>query len=201
MHLMPPAPAEPTVPRVIRLPAGRLTACALGLGLILAAGPVRAQLDSSQQLCVKVLNDGLVKLADLQGGVNSDCLKNGHRGKTGELGADGTIEGCLEADVRFRVARTQQQLVEKVIRKCQAPLPPFGATNAAVVGAVAVEQELALIHDIFGGNELDSVIVPVDPSSGRAPDSVVGGCQVKLASYAAPGSSPSTSCTNTVFQS
>jgi len=169
------------VPKLIRAPSRRLSACALGLGLILAAGPVQAQLDSSQQLCLKVLNDGLVRLADLQGGNNSQCLEDGRRGKMAALGADRTIEGCLEADVRFRVARAQQQLMEKVARKCRAPLPPFGATNAAIVGAAAVEQELALIHDIFGGNELDSSIVPVDPSSGRAPDSVVGRCQEKLA--------------------
>ncbi len=181
LHLMPPARAYTTVPKVIRAPLGRLTACALGLGLSLAAGPVQAQLDRSQQRCLKVLNDGLVRLADLQGGNNSECLEDGRRGRTAELGSDRTIEGCLEADVRLRVTRAQQQLTEQVARKCRAPLPPFGATNAAIVGATAVEQELALIHDIFGGNELDSVIVPVDPSSGRAPDSVVGRCQEKLA--------------------
>ena len=164
------------VPKLIRAPSRRLSACALGLGLILATGPVQAQLDSSQQRCLKVLNDGLVRLADLQGGNNSQCLEDGRRGKTGELGSDRTIEGCLEADVRSRVARAQQQLMEKVARKCRVPLPPFGATNAAIVGAAPVQQERALLHDIFGGNELDSSLVPVAARSGRPPDSVAAWC-------------------------
>jgi cysteine-rich repeat protein len=149
-----------------------------GLSLAFAPGPALGQLTRLQQVCTNALNKGLTKVTQAQGKVNSQCIKDGRKGNTGKLGADETIEGCLTADVQQKVARKTQATREKAIRRCEPPLPTFGATDAETVNAAAIDQDLALIHDIFN-TRLDTVIVLAGVEG--SPESAASKCQEKIA--------------------
>ncbi len=155
------------------------TSLLLSLAWLLAPGAASAQLTLPQQTCAKALNVGLARVAQAQGKVNSQCIKDGRRAKTSKLGPAGTIEGCLTADVRKKVARKQQANIEKDFRKCTEPLPEFGATDAATGNAIAADEEISLIHDVFN-DDLDASIVLLDEAS-SSPNSTISRCQEKLA--------------------
>jgi cysteine-rich repeat protein len=150
----------------------------LSLVLVLVPGLAFGQLSRPQQRCVRALNGGLAKVAEAQGRVNTDCVRKGRKGNTSKLGPGGTIESCVTDDLKARVARKQQQTVERESKRCKEPLPSFGATDAATLNAAAKDQELALIHDVFGVN-IDAAIVVVGAEG--SPETVTSKCQEKIA--------------------
>ncbi len=154
----------------------------LGLAWLLAPDAASAQLTLPQQSCEKALNGGLARVAQAQGRANSQCIKDGRRARTSKLGPAETIEGCLTADVRQKVARKQQANIEKGFRKCTSPLPDFGSTDAATGNAAAVAEEMGLIHDVFN-LDLDAAIVLLDDAS-SSPNSTISRCQEKIAAQA-----------------
>jgi len=166
-----------TIPRR-RVPSGPASLL-LSLAWLLAPGAASAPLTLPQQACVKALNGGLARVAQAQGRANSQCIKDGRRARTSKLGPAGTIEGCLSADVRKKVARKEQANIEKGFRRCTSPLPDFGTTDAATGNAAAVAQEMGLIHDVFN-IDLDASIVLLDDAS-KSPNSTISRCQEKIA--------------------
>jgi hypothetical protein len=129
---------------------------------------------STQQLCINELNKGLAKVAKTQGKDIGACVKNGSKGK---LGAQ-SIEECLTADNKGKVAKAKQKLLSKAGPKC-TEAPGVGANDPNTVNRVAVEKELALIHEIFG-SDLDAVIL--DAREDAEADGAK--CQVALAKAA-----------------
>jgi hypothetical protein len=114
--------------------------------------PVQHQNDA-QQSCINELNKGLGKVAKAQGKDLYACLKNGAKGR---LGAQ-TIEACLTADNKGKVAKAKQQTFTKAPPKCTDP-PDFGATDPNTVSQAAVGGMLDMTHDIFG-SDLDGGVV------------------------------------------
>jgi hypothetical protein len=106
----------------------------------------------TQQNCINELNKGLAKVAKAQGKNIVACLKNGSKGRLGVQ----TIEACLTADSKRKVAKAKQQTLSKAGPKC-TQAPGIGPNDPNTVNRVAVEKELALIHEIFG-SDLDAVI-------------------------------------------
>jgi len=162
-----------------RVPSGSASLL-LSLVWLLAPGAASAPLTLPQQTCVRALNGGLARVAQAQGRANSQCIKDGRRARTSKLGPAETIEGCLTADVRGKVARKEQANIEKGFRKCTSPLPDFATTDAATGNAAAVAQERSLIHDVFN-IDLDASIVLLDDAS-SSPNSTISRCQEKVAS-------------------
>jgi hypothetical protein len=129
---------------------------------------------SAQQTCINELNKGLAKVAKTQGKDIGKCIKDGSKGK---LGAQ-SIEECLTADNKGKVDKAKQKTLSKAGPKCTAA-PSVGANDPNTVNRVAVEKELALIHEIFG-SDLDAVIL--DAREDAEADGAK--CQVALAKAA-----------------
>jgi hypothetical protein len=106
----------------------------------------------TQQICINELNKGFAKVVKAQGKDMGACLKNGSMRKLGVQ----SIEECLSADNRGKVAKTKQKMLSKAGPKC-TQAPGMGPNDPNTMNRVAVEKELALIHDIFG-SDLDAVI-------------------------------------------
>jgi hypothetical protein len=115
--------------------------------------------NEAQQSCINELNKGLAKVAKAQGKDLSTCLKNASKGK---LGAQ-TIEACLTADNKGKVAKAKQKMIIKAGSVCPADpnapdSPDFGATNPDTVHQAVVDSMLDMTHDIFG-LDLDGGVV------------------------------------------
>jgi cysteine-rich repeat protein len=108
--------------------------------------------DRDQQRCINALNKDLAKIAKAQGKEIRYCIKNFAKGRL-----IGTLEYCVDADPRRRVAKAAAKAESDQTRKCTASLPSFGPTAAAIVIDAAVHKEIDVIHDIFG-SDLDAVI-------------------------------------------
>jgi hypothetical protein len=128
--------------------------------------------NKAQQICINELNKGFAKVAKAQGKDIGACLKNGSMRKLGVQ----NIEECITADNRGKVAKAQQKTLSKAGPKC-TQAPSIGPNDPNTVNRVAVEKELALIHEIFG-SDLDAVIADalVDQDAGK--------CQVSVAKAA-----------------
>ena len=151
----------------------------VALFLVLLSGPALAAFSRSQQKCAKELNRGLEKVASEQAKLNRDCVRNGRLGKTQKLGPGGSIESCLLDDPKLRVDRARQKTIEKEIKRCQGPLPPFGSTDADTVNDAGVEQMLELLHDIFN-TDLDASIVPKDSQQEGSQQNLTSRCQEEI---------------------
>jgi hypothetical protein len=148
---------------------GRGWPLAIFLGLALCAAPALGQ---DEQGCINELNKGFAKVAKTQGKDIGKCIKDGSKGK---LVAQ-SIEQCLTADNKGKVAKAKQKTISKASPLCSVP-PDFGPSDPNAVNQVAVEKELALIHQIFG-SDLDAVILDavVDQDGAK--------CQVDVAKAA-----------------
>jgi hypothetical protein len=134
-----------------------------------AAAPALGQ---DQEGCINELNKGFGKVAKTQGKDIGKCIKDGSKGK---LVAQ-SIEECITADNKGKVAKAQQKTVSKASPLCSPP-PDFGPSDPDTVNEVAVEKELALIHQIFG-SDLDAVILDASVEKDGAK------CQVDVAKAA-----------------
>jgi hypothetical protein len=115
-------------------------------------------LSKDQQNCIHQINKAFVKVVKAQGKLINACISDGSKGHLG----DQSIEACMTADDGGKVDKAAQKTLSKERSKCLAnpeQLPHFGFASAAVANQVAIDNELSLIHAIFG-NDLD------DPNQG-----------------------------------
>jgi cysteine-rich repeat protein len=108
--------------------------------------------NKDQQKCINALNKNFAKVAKAQSKEIYTCIKDAARARLA-----GTIEQCLTADRRRKVARAKSQTSSDEAKYCSRILPDYGCTDSATVNAVAEQKGLDLVHDIFGPN-LDTVI-------------------------------------------
>ncbi len=130
-------------------------------------GPEVVQ-SKDQQKCINELNKNGAKVAKAQGKENSKCIKDSSKGRL-----IGTIEACLTADAKGKVAKAKAKTLEKEGVKCNGVTPDFGSTSGANVNQVMMDNELALIYEIFG-SDLDTAIIPESFDKDKAK------CQVKV---------------------
>jgi len=152
--------------RLCVVAALHIVAVGLGLPPVVA----RAQpLGKEAQKCVGVANKGLAKLMKSQGKEIAGCLKSGATGKLTT-----SIDDCLTADSRGRIAKAQAASEAKVAKACADP-PAFGSADptGAETGPLAVEAELAFARALVG-LDFDAAIVEKDADpSGHACQSTV----------------------------
>jgi hypothetical protein len=132
--------------------------------------------NEAQQSCINELNKGLGKVAKAQGKELSTCLKNSAKGKLGVQ----TIEVCLTADNKGKVAKAKQKMITKAGSVCagdpNAPdYPDFGATNPNTVHQAAIDGMVDMTHDIFGLDLDGGVVISAtsDPTASRCQTDIV----------------------------
>jgi hypothetical protein len=138
----------------------------------LSAGVGPDDQSKQQRHCINTMNKNMLKVASRQGKEVLTCIKNGSKGRLDPQ----TIEECLTADSKGKVAKAKRKTIAKAQSDC-AVLPDFGPTNPNTVNDAAVQKELGLIHAIFDF-DLDSVIV--DQKDPHRP--FTSKCQQKVAS-------------------
>lgn len=122
---------------------------------LVAAPTTFAQVQTAaQQKCIKAMNSAGAKVAASQGTQAVVCLTAALRGKL-SLGQTG--EQCLSADNGGRVEAARGKTLAAELRACGAITPDFGVADVATINAAAVEEELALIADLFG-SPLDAAV-------------------------------------------
>jgi endo-1,4-beta-xylanase len=128
--------------------------------------------DKDQQKCVNELNKNGAKVAKAQGKENAKCVKDALKDQIS------SAEACL-AGAKDKVEQAKTRAIEKAATKCD-PInsPNFGATDPNTQNSVMVAKELGLIHDLFG-SDLDQAIVVGDTDKVRA------NCQIEVTKLAA----------------
>jgi len=122
--------------------------------LILPHPPVWAQEQGKdQQKCINQVNKNFAKVAEAQGKEACECIKRASKG----LLQGQTVEGCMTADGKGKLARARQKTLAKELSSC-GTLPDFGYTSAANANEAAMGKELSLVHLIFGA-DLDTGII------------------------------------------
>jgi len=121
------------------------------LAALCCAASASAQLTTAQQKCVTTLNADAVKLAAVQGKANVACLKSAGKGK---LPSGQSADACLRADAKGKLAAAQSKVDGDYAASCQVPLPSFGLPSgtAAVIAAIAPDESLSLLADVFGAS-------------------------------------------------
>lgn len=109
---------------------------------------VGAPLDSAEQDCVNGLNKRLAGVVKVQGKDSYKCLRDGARGQLGGL----SVDDCLTADRRDRVAKAQQKTIATAATDCAGIAPDFGPTSATTINQAAVDGGVALVHDALGAD-------------------------------------------------
>jgi len=136
-----------------------------GLLALLVAGAAEAQMQTkAQQGCINALNKSGQKVAQTQGKDNSACVKDAGLGKL-PPGMD--ADQCLTADRKGKVAKATGKTADGETKKC-TETPSFAFTGAATVNDAGVQQELGLVHDIFGATVEDAI----DSSSAKCQSGV-----------------------------
>jgi hypothetical protein len=114
--------------------------------------------------CITTLNKSFAKVAKAQGKHICKCIKDG----SNDAALD--IEECMTT-LSPKVAKAKAGTALKFDKKCGGfdkngalKYPPYGATDAEIVNAVAVEKENGLIDDVFG-SDIDLVISTTDPTA------------------------------------
>ena len=143
------------LPRQIQGRARFALVAATALALLLVPqGLVWAQAqEKGKQLCINQINKNFAKLAKVQSKEIMGCI--GRRSK-GLL--DGTIEQCMTADSKGKVAKAIEKILAKEEAKCSDPLPDFAYTTGSTAADAAIDKEISLIHSIFG-SDLDASLV------------------------------------------
>ncbi len=104
------------------------------------------ELSRDEEKCINALNKGLRKVSRAQGIVVRRCVQDETKGKLTSL----TVDECLTADRKQKVAKAQARVLSDDGKKCAAVTPPIGATDGATVGASAAAGGRALTTDLFG---------------------------------------------------
>ncbi len=174
----------PANPMSSRERAIRMTSL-VGLLLLLAQGMVVAQVqDKAQQKCITKLNKDGSKVAAAQGKENSKCILFAGKGKLDKLEA-ASAQACLTTDAKGKVQKKRDKTSDDEADSCADPgsIPDFGIPTgtavalaggtAAAVSTAAMDQEVALVGDIFGPNLHAAIIDCGEDKPGC-------GCQAKV---------------------
>ena len=148
---------------------------ALVISLILCP-PAAQAVTKSQRKCVEALNKNLAGVVSAQAKGICSCIHDGAKGKLGTQ----SIEECISAGGNRKLTKAKSKTRNKAAKKClPGELPDFGATDPNTVNRIAIDEALALPHDIFGP-DLDSVIIRADDPN-RANAKKEGKCQLAVA--------------------
>ena len=121
-----------------------------------------------QRSCINALNKNLARVSKARGKQIYDCIRDDARGRLTM-----TIEECLEADRRGRVAKAMARSASDEAKNCDTPFPDFGATDAATVNTAGVEEQTSLIRALLGPGLDASVLTEVaDRDTSRCQRSV-----------------------------
>jgi hypothetical protein len=126
------------------------TMAAVSLLVLVSASGAFGQQSADQQKCLNKLNKDGSGVAKQQGKENFACLKSAGS-------QPGSAQSCLTADVKGKVLKKKNKTVADDAAACGTS-PDFGYTGAATVNASAVQGEVDLVADIFGGN-LDAAVI------------------------------------------
>jgi hypothetical protein len=120
-----------------------------------AAGPTAS--------CLNEVGKGLERVAKMQGKEAARCVKNAGRGR---LAPGESLQSCLGADSRSKVARQEVRLDSAISRRC-SDRPPFGLTSAFWTASAARHGAIGTTLDLFGK----------DPNAAVRLDSIGAKCQ------------------------
>jgi hypothetical protein len=144
--------------------------------LLLSAGPAHAA-SADEQKCINEINKRVAGLMKTQGKVNDACLKDANAGDTDDLGNVGqeqSAQACPGNDVKGKVAKSSQKLVDGDTDRCTVDPPSFGYAGTAHALAAATGQSSALAQDLFG---LDLDAATLDFAH---PDAAAAECQQEV---------------------
>jgi choice-of-anchor B domain-containing protein len=124
---------------------------------------------TKQQACMVAANKAGAKVAKAQGKLGAKCIGAATKGDP----ADAQL--CLTLDERGKVAKATGKVATTLARKCAGlGVPDFGLTESATISAAAVDEQLALIANLFGSDlNLSINDSSVDPDAAK--------CQASLA--------------------
>ncbi|HXJ34122.1 MAG TPA: hypothetical protein VMS22_08775 [Candidatus Eisenbacteria bacterium] len=117
------------------------------------------------------------------------CLTDFARGVS-----QGTVEACIAADPKGKIAKLTSKTVESFGKFCTPPpagklddpFPEFGVTDASTLNAAGLRGGLDLVHDIFGAN-LDGGVLSTDRGAAlcqQASWKAIAACQqTRLAAF------------------
>jgi len=135
---------------------------------------------SLQQRCLTQLGTAAANVAKQQGKVNRKCLQQAARGKVDKLGDPGdtlSAQACLTNDPGDKVARKEQDTVERDARHCLGlGAPDFAYAGATAINAAASGESRELVAAIFGAN-FDAAVADsdVDRDGSKCQEEVLDG--------------------------
>jgi hypothetical protein len=118
-------------------------------------------LPKEAQRCLAAINEKSLKLAKILGKEQARCLRAAGRDALGGQ----TLEECLAADPKGKVARAASKLASKAEKLCENG-PPFGNQDGAFVEQIVRAAEAVRMHDLFGP-DLAAAVPVADPDSAR----------------------------------
>jgi len=130
---------------------------------VLTTSDADAQIQNSdQRKCILAINKAASKLAKAQGRQVAKCFKDA---TSGALPA-ASLDACV-SDAGQKVASALQKVVDSAAKKCP-DVPDFGFSGAATTNSVVINQELALVEDLYG-DDLAAALVTgaADPDGAR----------------------------------
>lgn len=124
------------------LPLPKTTPIAV-LVCALLSSPALAQIPSDEQSCINDINKAAINVAKAQGKENSTCVKNAVKGK------EPLPSLCVVADEKQKVAKKAAKTFDLEAKSC-AGTPAFGYTGAGTANNAAINQEAAIVEDVYG---------------------------------------------------
>jgi hypothetical protein len=98
-----------------------------------------------QQKCIAAINKDVTKVVKAHGKDAATCIKDAGNGSL-----DGqSAQECAEADNKGKVAGAAGKTLADETKRC-SPAPDFGYTSATLANQAALDEDLALLADVFG---------------------------------------------------
>jgi len=151
-----PSATDPSLATLIPLSSGQQIT---GKNIMLSVTTSSVQ-TGDQQACLNVMHKDFSKIAKAQASEIAKCAKAGAAGKL-----SGTIETCMSADPKSKVARAEARARSDFLIRCVPALPDFGVTTIQGVTDAGAPGERDAAHFLFGPN-LDGTIVSSSGTTG-----------------------------------
>jgi hypothetical protein len=119
-----------------------------------------AQIPADEQSCINDINKAAIGVAKAQGKENSTCVKNAVKGK------EPAPSACVLADEKQKVAKKAAKTFDFETKSCGLP-PAFGYAGAAAANNAAINQEAAIVDDVYG-IDVDGALLHTVGDSGAA---------------------------------
>ncbi len=130
---------------------GAALIASIWLALLTVATVPAATVD--EQKCINEINKRVAALMKTQGKVNEACVKDANAGDVADLGNPGqeqSTRACLSNDVKEKIAKASQKLLDGETDRCTIDPPGFGYAGSAIALAAASGQANALVEDLLG---------------------------------------------------